>query len=556
MTRRQELRDWRLALLTRLANLAANAGEYEEAEQCRRAILAIDPCREDAAGALMASLAARGHRSDALRVYQVLAAALDELGLVPDDEIEALRAGLQKIDPAFRAEAPAPIHRGYLPVPLTSFVGRAWEVGELSSLLTRPPAGGGGRLLTLTGAAGCGKTRLALVVAAGLIDHTAYADGVWLVELAAIGAAPPPSSMSPVDSTPVEQALPAVLGLREETGKRLGTLHDFLRPRRTLILLDNCEHLADACVAVAANLLSHCPDLRILATSRAPLGMVGETIWHLSPLATPPLRENPSVEDLSRYEATRLFLDRALAARPTLALGDDLGQLIGRICHSLDGLPLAIELAAARLTTLPPGLLAERLDDCLGLLRGGNRAALPRQQTLESTMDWSYALLAPEARLLLQRLAVFNGGWTRAAAEAVCADPVLVSPGEPPALPREAVADLLAELVSWSLVTRNDGPEESRYGFLETVRQYAYARLAGSGEEQVLRERHGFYYLAEAERASKGLLTPERDRWMDLPAANQDNLRAALAWSVSQEGNGTVALSLAAALASFWLWRG
>ncbi|HWE64653.1 MAG TPA: BTAD domain-containing putative transcriptional regulator, partial [Chloroflexota bacterium] len=381
VARREELGGQYVALLLHLAALAGAAGDHTEAEQCYSSVFARDPCHEDAAAALMSVLAAQGRRAEALRVYQALAAALEsDLGLAPSDEIEALRGRVQALE-ALPAAAgrpprqPLPDQLGNLPAPLTSFVGRAWEQQEIAGLLSRSVAEGGSRLLTLVGVGGSGKTRLALAAADAL--RAAFPDGIWLVELAALTAA-----------GQVPHAVIRALGGREEPGTSVAaTVSTLLRPRRLLLVLDNCEHLAAACADLAAGLLRDCQQLRILATSRAPLDLLGEQVWRVPPLGTPPAGPFPDLDALLRYEAVRLLVERVQAGRRDFVLAQSNAAAIARICRQLDGLPLAIELAAARMATLPVDVVAARLDDCLALLVGGNRTALPRQQTLQATME-------------------------------------------------------------------------------------------------------------------------------------------------------------------------
>ena len=340
-------------------------------------------------------------------------------------------------------------------------------------------------LLTLTGAGGMGKTRLALQVAADALEQ--YSDGVWLAGLGALA-----------DPALVPQAVASVLGVREEPGRPLAaTLAAHLRGQRLLLVLDNCEHLLDACARLADALLQACPDLRILATSRAALGLAGETVWRVPSLpvpaaggedGAPPAGIRDAVPDaagLARYAAVRLFCERAAAVRPGFALTAASGAAVAQVCARLDGIPLAIELAAARVRVLPPRQLLARLDDRFRLLTGGSRTALPRQQTLRATVEWSYALLDDAERRLFARLAVFAGGFPLEAAEAVGADTdgVGIAPPE--------VLELLTRLVDGSLVEAEAQPDgTARFRLLETLREYARERLAASGEAAALHERH------------------------------------------------------------------
>lgn len=293
-----------------------------------------------------------------------------------------------------------------LPRQVTSFVGREREIAEVRRLL------GTTRLLTLTGSGGAGKTRLSLQVAADLLDE--YADGVWLTELASLS-----------DPALVPQSVASALGVREEPGRALvETLTDWLKSRTLLLLLDNCEHLLTACAQLADTLLKACPNLHILASSREGLGITGETTYRIPSLSLPDAKEAATPESLSQYESVRLFIERAVAASPSFQVTNQNAPAVAQLCVRLDGIPLAIGLAAARIRALSVDQIAQRLDDRFRLLTGGSRTALPRQQTLRALIDWSYDLLSDEEKTLLRRLSVFAGGWTLEAAEAVCAAPV------------------------------------------------------------------------------------------------------------------------------------
>jgi len=345
----------------------------------------------------------------------------------------------------------APGHN--LPLQLTRFVGRTQELAQVTRLL------GTARLVTLTGAGGTGKTRLAEQVAAGLLEASAYADGIWYVELAPVAA-----------PAQVPQALAEALGLREIPGRPLlDVLLDHLRPRQVLLVLDNCEHLVQASAELAEKLLRACPRLTILATSREGLDIPGEMPVRVPPLSSPPANTTPDVADLAQYDAVQLFVDRAARVLPGFEITPAEAPAIARICQQLDGLPLAIELAAAKARLLKIDQIAERLSDRFQLLAGGSRTALARHQTLAALMDWSYELLPEDERRVLRRLAVFAGGWTLEAAEAVVLRPA-------------DVLDLLGGLVNKSLVVAERLPgQETRYHLLETIRQYALAKLAASG---------------------------------------------------------------------------
>jgi len=414
-----------------------------------------------------------------------------------------------------------------LPASLTSFIGRERAVADLRARL------GGVRLLTLTGAGGCGKTRLALEVATGLLDRCP--DGVWLVELAGLA-----------DPGLVPQAVAAAVGVRELPGRDLaGALLAALPGQRLLLVLDNCEHLLEACAQLVDALLRSCPGLRVLATSREALGVAGEVAWRVPSLAIPDPAVGTLPAALGQYEAVRLFVERAGAARPAFALTERNAPAVARICARLDGLPLALELAAARITALSAEQLAARLDDRFRLLTGGGRAALPRQRTLRATIAWSHDLLSPPERALFARLAAFAGGWALEAAEAV---------GAGADLPRAEVLDALCRLVDQSLVAAEDsGDGAVRYRLPETIREYARERLEASGE--AVRGRHAAYYADLAETATAQVTRPQPGEWLDRLEAEHDNLRAALAYLV-ERGEVEPALRLGASLFAFWYARG
>ena len=397
-----------------------------------------------------------------------------------------------------------PAYRSNLPVLLTSFVGRDRELAELRALQRAS------RLLTLTGAGGAGKTRLAQQLAREVAAE--LAGGAWLVELA---SASDPSLVAP--------AVAGALDVEPQQGRALiETLADRCAAAPMLLVLDNCEHLLGECARVAETLLRSCPDLRILATSREPLNVGGEVTWRVPALA--------------RSEAMRLFTERARSRVPQFAPVEGSTGTIADICDRLDGIPLAIELAAARVATLPLEEIRRRLGDDLSLLTGGSRTAARRQQTLEAAIDWSHDLLPELERVLFRRISVFAGGFTLAAVETVCAD------GIPPG----SIVDHLGQLVSKSLVR----PLGDRYACLVTIRSYARARLAASGEIDAVRRAHALYFLGVAESRRPGALAI----WLDRCEQDHDDLREALTWSIGAEP--PLAARLAGALYDFWLLRG
>jgi predicted ATPase/DNA-binding CsgD family transcriptional regulator len=414
-----------------------------------------------------------------------------------------------------------------LPSALSSFVGRKKELAEVRQLLEDT------RLLTLTGAGGCGKTRLALAAADDLV--ATFADGLWLVDLAPLA-----------DPSLVPQAVASTLGLREQPGRSLTkTLSDNLASKRVLLVLDNCEHLIEACAGLAESLLRSCPELRVLATSREALGITGEVAWPVPSLSLPDLRRMPNTDGLSWYESVRLFVERTEAVKPTFALTEQNAPSVAKICYRLDGIPLAIELAAARTKVLSTEEISERLDDCFALLTAGNRTALPRHRALRATMDWSHELLPEQEQILFRRLSVFSGGFTLKAAESVCA-------GED--FERSNVLDLLSHLVDKSLVIVWENSTGTRYRLLETVRQYGRERLDESEDE--VERRHAGFFVGLAEEAEGELSGSDQARWLTLLQTEHDNLRAALSWSLGEKRDVGFGVRLAAALWPFWFARG
>jgi predicted ATPase/class 3 adenylate cyclase len=416
-----------------------------------------------------------------------------------------------------------------LPIQVTSFVGREYEIAELKQTLTKT------RLLTLTGSGGTGKTRLTLQVATEILDR--FKDGVWFVELAPI-----------TDPMLVPNTVANILGVREESGRSLmTTLMDWFSDRELLIILDNCEHLLDACARFIDAVLRGSHETRILASSREALGIAGETAYRVPSLPTPNPKEQLSIEQLEECESVQLFIERATQTIPTFKITNATSPAITQICHRLDGIPLAIELAAARVKVLSVDQIAERLDDRFRLLTGGNRTSLPRQQTLRALIDWSYHLLSEHERILFRRLAVFVGGWTLEAAEAVCGSPK----GE---IEPVDILDLLTHLVDKSLAIVETTGKESRYRRLETIRQYARERLFESEEAAQMRDRHLGYFRALAEKAEIEIVNANQVAWLNRLHAEFDNIRAALQWS--QEDRVEAGLQLGSSIWRFCLRYG
>jgi non-specific serine/threonine protein kinase len=408
-----------------------------------------------------------------------------------------------------------------------AFVGRDSEIAEIASLLATA------RVFTLTGPGGVGKTRLATQLAARHGD--VYPDGVRWVDLASLD-----------DATLLPHRVAARCGVAIPGGTAVtGALVAALRHRQLLLVLDNCEHLAAACASLVETLLAACPGVHVLATSRELLGIPGEVVWLLAPLAVPP-EDATSPEALVRYDAVRLLVARTAATLPGFALASDNAGSVARICRRLEGLPLALELAAARLRTLSPADLATRLDDTMRVLTQGRRTAPERHRTLRAAVDWSHRLLADTDRAVFARLSVFAGSFSLRAAEHVCA---------PPGVPAPAVLDAIGRLVDASLLTVHDRAEETRYHLLEPLRQYAAEQLAATGDAEEARRRHRDWYAALARDAAGRLSGPAQGLWLDRLESEHDNLAAALGWSL-ERGDATGAGNLAASIWTFWLMRG
>ncbi|WP_241683707.1 BTAD domain-containing putative transcriptional regulator [Actinomadura sp. J1-007] len=529
-----------------LGDHAALAGELAD-------LLTVHPLRERLRAAHLLALYRTGRQSEALDAYEAHRARLaDELGLDPGTELTALHQAILRQDPSLNApprraeavtrpgtRAARAAVRGNLREPASGLIGRDEAVAEIGDRLAEE------RLVTLTGPGGVGKTRLALATAAGLAGD-AFPDGVWLVELAAFERS----------ATAVPEAVAHVLDLRDDPGDDgsggpsgpAGRLADALAGRRLLLVLDNCEHLIDEAADLAGRLLGAAPGLRILATSREPLALPGEVVWSVPPLDVPaPGAADPGV--LERSSAVRLFVARASAAARDFRLDAGTAEAVAVLCRRLDGIPLALELAATRVRALGAHGLVDRLDDRFRLLATGHRGAPPRQRTLTAMIDWSWELLSDPERAVLRRLSVHADGCTLDAAEAVCADP----DGGDGALD---VLDLLVRLVDRSLVVMEDrGGDGPRYRLLESVAAYCADRLDEAGERARVRARHRDYYTGLAERAEPYLYGPGQARRLRLLDGEAANLRAALDGAVA-DGDRDGALRLANALTWYWYLRG
>ena len=457
--------------------------------------------------------------------------SLRDLGTVRLRGLTTPEQVFQLVHPELRVEFPSlrslEATPNNLPLQVTSFVGRERELADVKRLLA------GTRLLTLLGVGGIGKTRLSLQVALEVMDD--YPDGAWFVELAPLS-----------DPELVQQAVASVLGVKEEAGRPLlEALEKHVASRNELLILDNCEHVVHACAELAERLLQAGRQLKILTSSREHLHVAGETTYLVPTLGIPDPSDAPTPETLSEYESIRLFVDRAVAAQPAFTVTERNARPITEICRRLDGIPLAIELAAARVRALSIDTIAERLNDRFRLLTGGSRTALPRQQTLRALIDWSYDLLTDQERALFRRLAVFAGGWTLDAAEAVGTD------GE---IERTGVLEALIKLVEKSLVVSEF--EGRRYRLLETIRQYAQERLKDSGEDMQARARHFAFYSALAERARPELVGPQQAAWLSLLDTERENLLVAHRWCDSAETGGELGLKLVSSVWRYWMFRG
>jgi len=410
-----------------------------------------------------------------------------------------------------------------LPVQLTSFIGREKELAEIKQSLAEH------RLVTLTGSGGAGKSRLSLQVATESLDR--FSNGIWLVELAPLA-----------EPDLIPQTILTAVGIQTSQGQTaLENLMDFLREKTALLVLDNCEHLIEACARLVETLLNAAPNLKILASSREALGVKGEQAWRVPSLSAPDRKHPPSFEQLVQYESVRLFIDRALLVQPHFVVTNENATAVTKICQRLDGIPLALELAAARLRTLSVEQIATRLDDSFRLLTGGTRTALPRQQTLRALIDWSYNLLSEPEKILFRRLAVFVGGVTLEAAESVCSGEG-IEPGD--------VLDLLDHLVDKSLIISVQDGRETRYRRLETIRQYAREKFVDSGEGATYRNRHLAYFLKWVQSMEPGLRGPQQVELLNRLENEIDNLRVALEWA--QDSNPASGLQLASMLKWFW----
>ncbi|WP_327142525.1 BTAD domain-containing putative transcriptional regulator [Nocardia sp. NBC_01327] len=539
------------AVVTRLEglHLAALEDRYEvEIRLGRGAELVAEltesvsryPVRERLAAALMRALGAAGRGTEALLVYQRAREALaDELGVDPSPELSGLHVALLRgeLDAPEQVPVPEEVRRTNLRAELTTYVGKSADVAAVAELVAEH------RLTTVSGPGGSGKTRLAVETAQTLLGE--LPDGAWLVELAPIGA-----------SGDVAQATLAALGLREALlggapdAEPMDRLIAAFREREALVILDNCEHVIEAAATFAHRLLGECRKLRILATSREPLGITGEALWQVEPLALPAPDAAPA--DIESSPAVQLLQDRAGAVSRSLTLDAHTLSNMARICRALDGIPLAIELAAARLRTMSLDQLANRLDDRFRLLTGGSRTAIPQHRTLRAVVDWSWELLTDAERTVLRRLSVFSGGASLDAAEQVCARDTVE---------QWEVLELLTTLTEKSLlrtVANHAGPAAGdsppRYRMLETIKEYARERLTEAGESESARRAHLACFTELAATADPHLRRAEQLEWLAILEAEHDNIAAAVRAALAA-GDATGAMRLAAAAGWYW-WLG
>jgi predicted ATPase/DNA-binding SARP family transcriptional activator len=500
-------------------------GHHAEIVAELEALVAEHPLRERFWCQLMLAHYRAGRQGDALQTYQAVRVLLmEQLGVEPGSELRQLHAAILAQDRALELLTPvADDPPNNLPGQLATFIGREQELAEIRELFQK------GRLVTLVGAGGVGKSRLALEAAMNSLLE--FPGGTWLIELAPL-----------TQPGLVTQTLASVLGVREHPERLLADLiAEHLATMDALLVLDNCEHLLDEVAALAQRLLRSCARLSILATSRERLGITGELLRLVSGLAVPELGAD-EVGEIGDADASRLLVERAAAVRPGFRLDHRTADAVAQICRQLDGLPLAIELAAARVNALDVEQIASRLGDRFRLLGQGERTALPRHRTLRGVVDWSYGLLSTAERRLFDRSAVFVGGFTLAAAEAVCAGPEE---------DEDTAAGLLSQLVDKSLILSEHTSAGGRYRILETLRMYGLERLDERGEIARVRERHAAYFVSLAEMAGEALRGPEQVAWVGRVEAEHGNFRAALQWSLDR-GAAETAARLAGSLYALW----
>lgn len=519
--RQGELEDLGVRACEIVSEAASVSGDHRAAISAAESAIARRPLRESAHFRAIAALQQAGSRPEALRAYERCRVVLaEELGVSPGSATHALYLDLLREDP------PAPEARSTnIGAELSSFVGRSGQVDEVKKAL------GTTRLLTLVGPGGIGKTRLATRVGSELRD--CYRDGVWLVELASL-----------VDPALVPTHVMVALGLVADSDvSAADALCRHLAERDLLIVLDNCEHLTAACATLVRRLLPAAPGVTALATSREPLGLPGESLWPVPGLSMP-AGEDDGVDRLWESDAVQLFVDRASSVDPTFALSDDVAPAVAEICRRLDGLPLAIELAAARARSMSVTEIATHLRDRFRLLVGRDSTAPGRHQSLRAAVDWSHDALRPAEQVLFRRLSVFTGSFTLESSERVCADTD----------PSLDVVDGIPSLVDRSLVVADTSTTPARYRLLETLRQYGAERLSACGEEERFRSRHLDWCVSLVEAADVGLCGPDPRRWLAALDVEHDNVRGALVWAAAGQ-RPDAGLRLASAMRRYWEMR-
>ena len=520
----RRLEELRLGVLELSIDADLTRGLHDDTIPMLRSLVALHPYHERFWAQLMLSLYRSGRAGDALDTYREATQVLGEsLGIGLSADLQSLERAIVVEDPSLGVAGGIPPHN--LPATTSSFVGRRQDIEALTETLSKT------RMVTLTGAGGCGKSRLALETATRLLPR--FADGVWRAELAPLD-----------DPEAVAAAVSAALGEpASHSDDPLGTLIDYLAHRTVLLILDNCEHLLDACAELTSQITDRCPGVVVLATSREPLRVAGETVWLVPHLDLP----NPvePAEAQEEAEAFRLFADRAGEADARFGVTEDNRDDITQVCWALSGLPLAIELAAAQCNAFTPAQILERLSSGLDVLAVSRRNAVAHHRTMRMAIEWSTRLLDADEARFFEGLAVFRGGWHLDEATSVLTDPDQ---------PADAAAVLLGSLVERSLVDVVRGTER-RYRLLEPIRELALEELESSGRGPALRERHARQYLALAELADRGLRGPDQARWLERMESDHDNIKAALAWTL-ETGRADLALPLVAASAWFWFMAG